>query len=283
MTKKSILFPMILSLVAALGVTALAKDAVVESQWLAVPLRIDGLDQDWQDATFLTDEASKARYSVKNDGKDLYVMFIFPDVMSSTTLEYTGMKVYFGVDGKKSKNLGVLFTKRPMETELIIAELEKRGQPLTEEQKAELRKQKSHVVFVEESINEKKVAAPADPAVKTEPPVYRSAAKQRVLYCEFRIPLSRVNEPRGIGAEPGKSLKIGFEWGGMTNEIMKNIMADRAASGATARQGASGMSSSVAAGGGGEGEGDGGDFAAFSRDPRFKKHSFWIDLKLAAQ
>jgi hypothetical protein len=283
MTKKAVLFPLVLSLMAALGVTALAKDAVVESQWLAGPLRIDGADQDWQDATFLTDEASKVRYAVRNDGKNLYIMFLFSDVMSSSTLEYTGMRVFFGPDGKKNKNLGVLFTKKPMETELIIAELEKRGQPLTEEQKAELRKQKTHVVFVEEPISDKKDVVPSDPAVKTDPPVYRSAMKQKILCCEFRIPLSRVNEARGIGTEPGKTIKLGFEWGGMTNEIMKNIMADRAASGSSARQGASGMSSSVEAGAGGEGGGSGPDFAAYNRDPRFKKHTFWVDLKLAAQ
>lgn len=284
MTKKAILFPLVLCLMAGLGVTALAKDAAVESQWLAAPLRIDASDQDWQDATFLTDEGSRARYAVRNDGKNLYLMFIFPDVMSYTTIEYTGLRVYFGADGKKNKNLGVLFTKKPMDTELIITELERRGQPLTEEQKAELRKQKSHVVFVEETINEKKAPVPSDPAVKTDPPVFRSAAnKQRMLYCEFRIPLNRVNEARGIGTEPGKTIKLGFEWGGTTNEIMKTIMADRAASGATARQSASGMSSSVAAGAGGEGGGDAPDFAAFNRDPRYKKHAFWIDLKLAAQ
>jgi len=283
MTRKVVLIPLALSLLAGLGVRALAKDAAVESQWLAVPLRIDASDQDWQDATFVTDEASKARYAVRNDGKNLYLMFIFPDITSYTTIEYTGLKVYFSAEDKKDKNLGVLFTKRPMETETVIAELEKRGQPVTEEQKAELRKQKAHVVFVEEPINEKKAPVPSDPAVKTDPPVFRSAAnKQRMLYCEFRIPLSRVNEARGIGTEPGKTVKLGFEWGGTTPEIMKSIMADRAASGSRASQGASGMSSSVAAGAGGEGGYEGPDFS-YSRDPRYKKHSFWIDVKLAAQ
>jgi hypothetical protein len=204
-------------------------------------------------------------------------------VLSSTTLEYTGLKVFFNSEGKKSKDVGICFTKKSLPTEVVITEIEKRGQALTEEQKAELRKEKAHMVFVEEPINEKKLTAPSDPAVKTDAPGYRAASRQRVLYCEFRIPLSRVNEVRGIGTEPGNTIKLGFEWGGMTREIMKNIMADRAAGGATARQGASGMVSSVAAGGGGEGEGDGGDFAAFTRNPRYKKHSFWIDLKLAAQ
>jgi hypothetical protein len=170
-----------------------------------------------------------------------------------------------------------------MTADNVIAEMEKRGEVLTEERKAELRKQKTYMVFAEEVINAKKVTAPSDPAVQTLPPVYRAVSGKRLVVYEFRIPLSGVNQPGGLGAEPGKTIKLGFEWGGMTNEIMRNVMADRAASSAAAKQGASGMSSSVAAGGGGEGEGDGGDFQSYNRDSRYKKHSFWIDLKLAAQ
>ena len=288
MNKRAILFPLILSLVAAAGVMALAKDVVVESQWLTGPLRIDGMDQDWQDATFLTDGGSKAQYAVKNDGKNLYVLFIFDNPLSSTTLEYTGMRVYFNTEGKKSKDLGVLFTKKPLETEAVISELEKRGQPLTDQQKAELRKSKTQVVFAEEPINEKKVAAPSDPAVKTDPPAYRTARKQRVLYCEFRIPLSRVNEARGIGAEPGKTIKLGFEWGGMTQQIMRNMIAERSDRSVSAgdrgvRSDAGfGDSESGQEGSGGFGS-TGGGVGELNRDPRYKKQSFWIDLKLAAQ
>jgi hypothetical protein len=281
MTRKGIVIVLMAAALAALGVPGYAKDTVVASEWAAAPMRIDGLDQDWQDATFLTDPGSKAQYAIKNDGRDLYVLFVFKDMMSSTTIEYTGMKVFFGTAGKKTKELGVLFTKRSLPTEVVIAELEKRGQPLTEAQKAELRKQKEQRVFVEEPINEKNVEAPTDPAVKTDAPAYRSAVKQRVLYCEFRIPLSRVNEPRGIGTEPGQTVKLGFEWGGMTKDIMKNMMADRAASGAVARQ-SQGSSDSGFRDSGGEGGYEGPDFN-YGRDPRYRKHSFWIDVQLAAQ
>lgn len=280
MTRNRIVIPLILAAVAAIAGAGLAKDMVVASQWSATPVRIDGLEQDWQDATFLTDEGSKAQYAVKNDGSNLYILFVFKDQMSATTIEYTGMKVYFGAEGKKSKDLGILFAKKPMSADNVIAEMEKRGETLTEERKVELRKQKTYMVFVEEVINAKKVPAPSDPAVQTLPPVYRAANNQRVAVYEFRIPLSRVNQPGGIGTEPGKSIILGFEWGGMTTEIMRNVMADRAASGAVARQGASGMTVRDSSG---ESEGGGGDFQSFSRDPRYKKHAFWIDLKLAAQ
>ena len=53
-------------------------------------------------------------------------------------------------------------------------------------------------------------------------------------------------------------------------------MADRAASGAVARQ--SQVAMTVSDTGGGDYEG--GDFG-FNRDPRYKKHSFKIEVKLA--
>lgn len=282
MTRNKIVFPLILAVVAAVALTGSAKEIVVTSQWSAAPVRIDGQEQDWQDATFLTDEGSKAQYAVKNDGNNLYILFVFKDQLSATTIEYTGMRVFFGAEGKKSKDLGILFAKKPMTADNVIAEMEKRGETLTEERKTELRKQKTYMVFTEEVINSKKVTAPSDPAVQTLPPVYRAANDKRIAVYEFRIPLSRVNQPGGIGAEPGKTIKLGFEWGGMTQDILKNVMADRAAAGARASQRAVGTDSGFSDDGGG-GEGGGGGMGEFSRDPRYKKHSFWIDLKLAGQ
>ena len=58
MTRHRIVFPLILAAMAAVALTGLAKDIVVTSQWAAAPVKIDGQEQDWQDATFLTDGGS---------------------------------------------------------------------------------------------------------------------------------------------------------------------------------------------------------------------------------
>jgi hypothetical protein len=136
------------------------------------------------------------------------------------------------------------------------------------------------MVFVEEPINPKKLAAPTDLAVKTDPPAYRSAAKQRVQCFEFRIPLSRTNEPRGIGAGPGKTIKVGFEWGGMTKEVLENQMAGMVSRAGSAHQGAE-LTDSLANPRDNAGTLQGG--GEYRRDPRTVLRSFWIDLKLAAQ
>lgn len=47
----------------------LAQDA--SSLWTDVPVRIDGLPQEWQNVTFHTDRKSKAEYAFKNDDENL--------------------------------------------------------------------------------------------------------------------------------------------------------------------------------------------------------------------
>ena len=100
--------------------------------------------------------------------------------------------------------------------------------------------------------------------------------------CEFRIPLSR------IGAEPGQTVKLGFEWGGMTNQILRDMMAGRADQSVSAGDGGVrsdsgfGDSESGTEGAGGFGA-TGGGVGEMGRNPRYAKHAFWVEAKLAAQ
>jgi hypothetical protein len=150
---------------------------------------------------------------------------------------------------------------------------------VTEEKKTEMRKQKSYAVFLEEAIVPKS-SAPGAGADKPEPAVFRVYQKDKLTSYEFMVPLSRFGQP-GAAVQAGSAVKLGFEWGGMTKEIMKDIMAGRADAGSRARGGAvssdAGFSDTS-----GEGGGGGPDFAAFTRDKRYSKHAFWIDARLAA-
>lgn len=265
-----------------LSVSGAAKDTVVESQWASRPVMIDGSAQDWDDATPILDAGSKAKYALKNDGRNLYIILVLNGDLSKTTIDYTGIDVFLTVGGKKSKDVGFHFLKKQITADELIATLEKKGQALSEERKAEIRKQNTYVQFSEEPILPKKAAVAPAQAAAAEPPAFRALAEGAVTIYEFKIPLSRINPPGGAGVEPGQSVMVGFTWGGMTKEIMKNVMAARAGSGSVARQSQgssdSGFSDSSSDGGGG-----GPDFADFNRDPRYKKHSFWVAAKLAAQ
>lgn len=272
----------LVGIAAALAVVILPaqpKDAVVESQWAARPVVIDGGDKDWGDATPITDKNSKVQYALKNDGQHLYIIMVFRDELALTTLPFTGMRVYATAGPKKSKDEGFLFHQKPMTPDELIASLEAKGEVLSEDRKAELRKQPQYMAYLEDPIEPKKGAAEAA-GEKPEPGMFRSVQQGRISVYEFRLPLGRVGGTGGVG--PGSQIKIGFEWGGVTKEIMKNIMADRAGAGSRARASAGSSDSGFRDSGGDGGGGEGPDFG-YSRDPRYKKHSFWIDAKLANQ
>jgi hypothetical protein len=264
----------------AVSVPASAKDTVVESIWTAVPLTIDGLAQEWNDATPILDKASNAQYALKNDGKNLYIIMVMRDDVARSTIAYTGMKIYLTAGPKKSKEVGVLFMQKQLTPDQLIASLEKKGETVTEEKRAEIRKQKSYAVFLEEAIVPKDSAPGSGAADTLEPAVFRVFQKDKLTSYEFMVPLSRFGQP-GTAVQAGTAVKLGFEWGGMTKEIMKDIMARRADAGSQARDKAvssdAGFSDRS-----GDGEGGGQDFAAYIRDKRNSKHAFWIDVKLAA-
>lgn len=102
--------------------------------------------------------------------------------------------------------------------------------------------------------------------------------KDKVSAYECRIPLGGTPREGGIGIGPGKGIKIGFEWGGMTEEIKKARMAQRTGAETQASPAATDMESRLT----GDLESldmeeDGS--SGYSRCP--KKYSFWVDVKLA--
>jgi len=275
-----------LAMIAALSVPAAAAEKAVESLWASGPMTIDGIAQEWDESTPIIDEGSKVEYALRNDGKNLYIIMVFRSpqpgtraaVFPKSTLDYTGMRVFFTTGPKKNKDFGVLFQKKMYTAEALIASMEKQGRTLTEAQKAEIRQKETHVVFTEELIKPKKAAA-AEPAAGEEPPVFRTIEKGPLAVCEFRIPLSR------IGVTPGQTVKLGFEWGGMTNQILRDMMAGRADQSVAAADrgvGAGDGWRDQSGEGGGEIRGTGGSVGEMGRNPRYQKHSFWIDAKLAS-
>lgn len=281
-----------LSVLAALfifGTASTAAEKSVSSAWTSVPVKVDGVAQDWDAQTPITDDGSQVDYALMNDAKNLYIIMVFRGPRTKTTLDYTGMKIYFTTGAKKSKDFGILFQKKTLTADALIANLQKSGSSPSAEEMAEIRKKETHVIFTEEIIRPKKAAAETDPAVATEPPVFRAAeAGNRVAVFEFRIPLSRVNQLGGIGVEAGQTVLLGFEWGGVNSQILKDMVSGRADGSVRAadRGGSSDRGWSDESG-----DGEGGFVSIpgrippsdYVRNPLYKKHSFWIEVKLASK
>jgi hypothetical protein len=283
----------IIAVVAALAALGLAADQKIASLWQSGPMTIDGVAQEWETSEPVFDEGSQVQYALRNDGSNLYIIMVFrtPDprtrakVYPKSTLDYTGMKIYFTTGTKKSKDYGILFQKKQYTADALIANMEKRGQVVSEAEKAEIRKKETHIVFTEEVIKPKSAAA-AGEAGESDPPMFRAVDKGPLSVCEFRIPLNRVNALGGIGAKPGEQIMLGFEWGGMTNQILRDMMAGRADQSVGASDRAtefrSGTADSLAGGDeGGSIAGMGGGTGDMRRDTRYIKHAFWISATLA--
>lgn len=272
-----------LILLGILGLVLAASPAekIVQSQWATAPVRIDGANQEWQDAAIFVDKGSKAEYALRNDGEFLYILFVFKSQPALSTYEVSGMRVYFGLAGRKDKSTGFHFVKRSLTADELIANMEKGGAVLTEEKRAEIRKQKGYMTYEGVPVDPKK-AADQPAAGKVEQPTFRDKLSRQVSVVEFRIPLARLVEA-GAAATPGASIKLGFEWGGMTAEMRSAYMARQADAGVQARPGGGDLGSQLGGGYEGNESGGGGGAMGGRPDPRTRKHSFWIDVKLAAQ
>jgi hypothetical protein len=252
----------------------------VKSEWLGAPPVIDGNDREWTGVELTVDKTTGAEYAFRNDGRNLYALVVFRTPEARSSITATGMWMFYSLDGKKKKDLGVHFLRKQLSADELIASLETDGKKLDEAKKADLRKSIVYDVYEADVINKKKVPSPADPSFPSEPPSYRYAMKQRVLTYEFRVPLSRTNQPGGLGVQPGQTLTVGFEWGGMTREMRAAQMAQRAERSSQAAARATSMEAAIT-----EGderldvmEGP----SSFSRSAGAKKHTLWVALELAS-
>ena len=108
------------------------KDEIIKSQWASSPPKIDGLDQDWT-AMNLYSQKNNIKLGLRNDEKYLYILFCFTNPKYLSTVELTGLTVYFNPEGKKDKDFGLNFRKIKISADEFIARLEKERGPLKEE------------------------------------------------------------------------------------------------------------------------------------------------------
>lgn len=264
---------------------AFSKD-VVKSSWTAVPPAIDGVKTDWTGAAFLTEKGVKVDYAFMNDGSHLYVFLAFKDPKYMSNIEMTGINVYFSTDGKKNKGQGLRFYKRKVTGDQVIALMEKRGEPLTEQDRASLQGQKIFYLYdwqpIDKNIGD---VLPATPGTPPDYPVFKGKMIENAWTYEFKIPLPKNEaQPLGVGVGAGQTVKIGFEWGGITEEMKKAAAARRGGKGNPSVIDMSGSAEGLRGGGGGGttpvfqvpggGGGQGGGTP--------KQYDFWLDVQLAA-
>jgi hypothetical protein len=197
-----------------------AEETVIQSYWADKAPKIDGSADEWAEVTPTPWEKGRVSCACRNSAGSLYVLFVISDPKFRSTLEATGITLYFSTEGK-NKDYAVHFRKKRVSAEEAIAFQDKQT-PLSEEQKSQMRTQPEYNLFYADVIN-KKAGSPA-PAegFSGKPALFRYAPQQKSLVYEFIIPLRRSDEwATGVGAEAGQEIMVGFEWGGMTEEMRK--------------------------------------------------------------
>ncbi|MBN2408547.1 MAG: hypothetical protein JXE07_02325 [Candidatus Aminicenantes bacterium] len=247
-----------------------SADQSVQSQWAVPPPGIDGEIGEWQGEPMALQKNVGVEYALRNDGENLYVLFIFKDPKHLSSIEMTGLTMYANTSGKKAKDFAVKFVKKTVSGEELVAYMESQGQPLSEERKQELIDKPQFVIFAATAVNKKgEEIFPAGPVPDVDLPGFRYGRLEGQVVYELRVPLcSRDHHPAGIGAEPGKALKLGFEWGGMTEE-MKAAMRGRGGGMPGTDMTAERTTGSYS-----------GPVPDVAKGP--KKYSFWVDAKLAS-
>jgi hypothetical protein len=244
------------------------QDKPAESVWAAQPPKIDGASKDWEGTTFSAWEKGGVQYAFRNDGNNLYLLFTITEPKLRSTIEELGLTVYVDLTGQESKDYGILFRRKRITANESIALLEKQG-PVSDEQKEKMRATPFYNYYFTEVVNKKGEAVPVPPGIAGPPAMFKYTTEKKNLVYELMIPLSRINPALpGLGAGPGSTLSLGFEWGGPTEEQRKALARARGAQSNISNETDVGRSTDITAG-------------ARNIDRMPVKHTFWSIINLA--
>ncbi|MEE8605421.1 MAG: hypothetical protein V3S65_08600 [Candidatus Aminicenantaceae bacterium] len=254
-----------------------STDNIVQSIWTAQPPTIDGMDDDWGGDGMAFEKKVQVDYAVRNDAQSMYVLFVFKNPKYLSSINATGITLYYNTEGKKKKDHAYRFIKKKVTGEELLSYLKERGEVLTERQIQSIEPTNIYSVYMTERTGkkDKKISVAASiPAVLN--PSFKTSKKGDAFIYEFRVPLLRSEtSPRGMDVKPGHKIKIGFEWGGMTEKLMKQLAAQPGRGGDDVSTEGRAQSMIDSRRGGATGA----PASASRRMP--KKHSFWIDINLA--
>jgi hypothetical protein len=254
----------------------------LESAWTATPIQIDGQLEEWPEAALQQNKDFEVRYAFKNDANFLYCVFVFDNPRYLSSLEQSGLTFWINPE-KERRTYGFRFYQKQVSADQLIELMEKNGTTLTAQKKAELKLKPRYQIYACDVLDKKGNILPRQPGTANS--TYRAARVQKRMILEYAIPLALLTDPNQKPAlDPARPFHLGFEWGGMTEEMRKQMAADVGGDNVRANSRAADMST------GGEESGvlrDGGLAPSASladgmrRMP--KKYDFWIDLKLGVK
>ena len=276
MKKKSffkILFPFFFIL--AFSIQSFSKSEIITSHWVTSLLTIDGSNEDWESDALNFEKKVDVDFAFRNDAENLYILFVFKDPKYLSSINATGMTIWFNPEGKKKKNYGLTFIKKQVSADEFISILKKQKGTLSEEEKNNIRANPQYFLHNIKVVGKEGefLSQQAD-SEEANVALFRTMKQNQTVIYEFAVPLKRMTgQAQGIGTELGKIVKVGFEWGGLTDEMKKARAEGRSIPGTEPmRKGESADSWATRATG-------------FDRESRTGRtliqYSFWVDVQLA--
>lgn len=247
---------LILFMTSVFSFNSYAAEELIKSHWLSSPVNIDGSQEDWGGIELFLDKKVETECALKNNDTTLFILYVLKDPKFLSSIQSSGLTIWFNTEGEKKKDYGVKFLKNMVSAADYIASLEQQKGPLSEEDKKKILENPSYVFHQVDLINKKKTPSQLDVNEEASKSVFRTGVKQKVMVYEFAVPLSMFPE-----LEPAKILKVGFEWGGMTDALRKQRRDSQAQSQSDSRFGEKRLSGSA------------------GRNPT--KYTRWVDVQLS--
>ena len=201
--------------------SGLGQNRVASSSWAAFPPAVDGLAREWAGDYLYYEGSVDADYAFRNDAGNLYILAVFRNAKILEPMERTGFTIYVSAPDSEKRAHGVRFLRKSLKAEAFIQMLENRGRPLTEAEKAELRAESRHPVFVAAVVDDRgKTLDPPEPGSGTLPPAFSETRAQGAATFEFRLPLGPDGGLFPGGLDSGRTLRVEFEWGGSGEGVL---------------------------------------------------------------
>jgi hypothetical protein len=204
------------------------KTQEVQTHWSEEPVQVDGEMTEWASGSTVYFEDPGVQLGLRNDNQNLYILFRFNNQAWARAIRMGGVTLWLDNSGKKKKDFGIRYTGGPPLSELQKMRPSSEGgfrESLTPEQEqrlAEMEKATADQITVIDKKSNQELTMRAD---GSGGPAVCFASPQGTYTYEFSIPLEKSDVfDYGIGAQPGQTICLGLEWGGMSKANRQKMM-----------------------------------------------------------
>ena len=267
-------------LLTGLSLLAGCKSQEVQTHWAAKPVKVDGEVTEWPGGSTVYFEDIGVQLGLQNDNNDLYLLFRFSNQAWARAIRMGGVTLWLDNSGKKKKDFGIRYCGGPPLSELQMTGASSRGgfrETLTPEQQQRLQNAEEaaadQITVIEKKSNREITLSPDG----SGGPAASFASPQGIYTYEFSIPLEKGDVfDHGIGAQPGETVSLGLEWGGMSREDRQKTMQGMRPGGGAGPPGGMGGGPP-----GGRGGGPGGGPRGGPGMKAPEKQELWVKTQLA--